>query len=144
MALLLATLISVYLLMVVGAYVTTGGYGGACGTELPRDWPFCHGQLIPRFDWPTTVEYSHRLLTVLATVLLFATTFVLWRMRPRLQSALTSMEAASVLLIFQIGLGGLVVSSELDASIATLHLANSIIIFGLVVVASVLASQRRF
>ncbi len=129
--------------MVVGAYVTIGGYGGGCGTELPRDWPFCHGQLIPIFDWPTAVEYSHRLLTVLTTVLLFSTTFYVSRMKPRVGSVLVSMELASVLLVVQIVLGGLVVGSALDAVLSTLHLANSMIIFGLVVAATVLMRHQR-
>jgi cytochrome c oxidase assembly protein subunit 15 len=143
MTLLIATLVSIYSLMVVGAYVTIGGYGGGCGTELPRDWPFCHGQLIPNFDWPTAVEYSHRLLTVLTTVLLFVTTFAVSRMRPRVRSILASMEVASVLLVAQIVLGGVVVGSNLDAVISTLHLANSMTIFGLVVAATVLMWQQR-
>ena len=139
MALLLATLISVYLLMVVGAYVTTGGFGLEC-----PDWPTCNGQLIPPLTSGVLVEYSHRLLTVLTTVLLFATTFALWRVKPRTKNVLTWMELASVLLVIQIFLGGLVVGSELDAVIATIHLANSIIIFGLVVAATVLLRQQRF
>ncbi len=129
--------------MVVGAYVTIGGYGGGCGTELPSDWPFCHGQIIPTFDWPTAVEYTHRLLTVLTTVLLFLTTFSVSRMNPRVRSVLISMELASALLVVQIILGGLVVGSALDAVLSTLHLANSMIIFALVVAATVLIRQQR-
>ena len=144
LVLLVLTLISLYALMVVGAYVTVGGYGGGCGTELPRDWPFCHGQLIPTFDWPTAVEYAHRLFTVLTTILVFITTFVAWRTRPRRKGVVRSMELASLLLVGQILLGGLVVGSELDAVIATVHLANSIVIFGLVVAATALTSQQRF
>lgn len=142
--LLVLSLLSLYSLMVVGAYVTVGGYGGGCGNELPRDWPYCHGKLIPAFDWPTTVEYAHRLLTVVTTVLLFATTAAVWRTNRRISGALRAMQAASILLIAQILLGGLVVSSNLDAVISTVHLGNSIVIFGLVVVATVKHSQPRF
>jgi heme A synthase len=53
------------------------------------------------------------------------------------------MEVASVLLVVQILLGGVVVGSNLDAVISTLHLGNSIIIFGLVVAATVLMRQQR-
>lgn len=137
--LLLLTLISVYLLMVVGAYVTTAGYGLQC-----PDWPTCRGQLIPPLTTGVLVEYSHRLLTVLTTILLFAATYSVWRVHPRVNGVLRLMEFASVLLVVQILLGGVVVSTELNALVSTAHLANAILIFGLVVAANVLYRQSRY
>ncbi len=138
-ALLLLTLVVLYVLMVVGAYVTTAGYGLQC-----PDWPTCRGQLIPPLTTGVLVEYSHRLLTVLTTILLFAATYAVWRARPRVNGVLRPMELASVLLVFQILLGGVVVSTELDALISAAHLANAILIFGLVVAANVLYRQSQY
>ncbi len=136
-ALLLLALISVYLLMVVGAYVTTAGYGLEC-----PDWPTCRGQLIPPLTTGVLVEYSHRLLTVLTAVLLFAATYAVWRMPLRVPALLRSMKFASLLLVIQIFLGGVVVSTELNALVAAAHLANAILIFGLVVSATILYRQH--
>jgi heme A synthase len=43
-----------------------------------------------------------------------------------------------LLLIVQIGLGNVVVNSDLDAAITALHLANATALFGVMVVAGVL------
>jgi len=137
--LLLLTLVSLYLLMVVGAYVTTAGYGLEC-----PDWPTCRGQLIPTLTPGVLVEYSHRLLTVLTTILLFAATYAVWRARPRVNGSLRAMELASALLVVQILLGGVVVGTALDALVSAAHLANAIIIFGLVVAANLLNRQSGY
>jgi len=137
--LLQLTLISVYLLMVVGAYVTTAGYGLEC-----PDWPTCQGQLIPPLTTGVLVEYSHRLLTVLTSVLLFAATYAVWRMPFRVPAMVRSMKFASVLLVIQILLGGVVVGTELNALVAAAHLANAILIFGLVVSAMILYRHHAY
>src|SRR2546428_12609437 len=112
--------------MVVGAYVTTAGYGLEC-----PDWPTCRGQLIPPLTTGVLVEYSHRLLTVLTTVLLFAATYAVWRMPFRVPAMVREMKFASTLPVIQILLGGGVVGTGLKALVAAAHLANAILIFGL-------------
>jgi len=125
--------------MVVGAYVTTAGYGLEC-----PDWPTCQGQLIPPLTTGVLVEYSHRLLTVLTAILLFSATYAVLRTPFRVPAMVRSMKFASVLLVIQILLGGVVVSTELNALVAAAHLANAILIFGLVVSATLLYLQRAY
>ncbi len=137
--LLLLTLFSLYSLIVVGAYVTTAGYGLEC-----PDWPTCQGQLIPPLTAGVLVEYSHRLLTLLAAVFLFVATFTVRRIQPRPGSLVRSMELASLLMVVQILLGAVVVGTGLNALVGAAHLANAIVIFGLVVSATVLYRQSNF
>jgi len=137
--LLLLTLFSLYSLIVVGAYVTTAGYGLEC-----PDWPTCQGQLIPPLTTGVLIEYSHRLLTLLAAVFLFVATFTVRGIQPRPGSVVRSMELASLLMVIQILLGGVVVGTGLNAFVAAAHLANAIVIFGLVVSATVLYRQSSY
>src|SRR5438445_11849020 len=106
--------------MVVGAYVTTAGYGLEC-----PDWPTCRGQLIPPLTTGVLVEYSHRLLTVLTAVLLFAATYAVWRMLFRVPALVRAMKFASILLVIQVLLVEVVVVTELTALVASAHVANA-------------------
>ncbi len=55
-----------YLLIVLGAVVRITGSGMGCGDH----WPLCNGHLFPSLhDIPTVIEWSHRLLAALVSVL---------------------------------------------------------------------------
>jgi heme A synthase len=59
-------------------------------------------------------------------------------MKPRPSGAYRALLLSFLLLIVQIGLGNVVVNSDLDAAITALHLANATALFGVMVVAGVL------
>ena len=139
--LLSATIAILFSLIVVGAYVTVGGYGDACGSEVPRDWPLCSGGLLPPPSWGPIVEYAHRLLAAFSTLFLIVTTVVFWRAAQSTGVSRRILTAASVLLILQVLLGGVVVAAYLAPALVALHQAVAILIFGLAVAA--LSSQRR-
>src|SRR5438093_4639854 len=55
-----------YLLIVLGAVVRITGSGLGCGDH----WPLCNGHLFPPLnDIPTVIEWSHRLVAALVSVL---------------------------------------------------------------------------
>ena len=128
------TAISTYALVVWGGYVTLGGYGLGCGTY----WPTCNGAIIPPLDWPTLVEYVHRLLTIVTGILLLISTVAVWKMKPRPVGAARAMALAIVLLIIQSVLGGDVVVTALDPVITTTHLALATAVFASIIVACAL------
>ena len=138
-ALLSTTVVSLFLLLVVGAYVTAAGFGEACGASVPSDWPLCLGNLLPPPLLAPVAEYSHRLLAALSTLLLFVTTFVFWRQRQR--PADRVLFGASLLLVVEVILGGAVVAQGLYSALVALHQAIGILILGLAVYA--LALSRR-
>lgn len=73
-----ACVVMVYNLAVIawGAYVRASGSGAGCGSH----WPLCNGEIIPRTPTlQTLVEYSHRLTSGLALLLVLG--LVVWAFR---------------------------------------------------------------
>jgi heme A synthase len=58
-----------------GAFVRATGSGAGCGSH----WPLCNGQVIPRVRLETLIEYTHR-ITSGAALLLILILFV-WAFR---------------------------------------------------------------
>ena len=141
-ALLVATLVAVFALIVVGAYVTAADFGEACGSNLGTDWPLCYGNLFPPPPIGPVAEYSHRILASLSTLLLFVTTFMFWRASDAAGAVKKLLVVASLLIVVEIVLGGVVVTQDLEAVLVTLHQANALLIFGLTAAASALALRR--
>lgn len=134
-ALLAMTVGTLFALIVVGAYVAAAGYGEACGSEVPADWPLCFGQLLPPPQLGAMVEYAHRLLAALSALLLFVATGLYWRDAEAPNLGRRSLAVASLLLVIQILLGGLVVAQGLTAELVALHQATAILVFGFTVAA---------
>ncbi len=142
-----ATILTTFVLIVWGAYLTAGDWGSACGapssSAISSDWPYCNGSLaVPNPYSPGSygafVEYVHRTLSVLVGIVLVVTIVAVARMKPRPSGAYRALLLSFVLLLVQIGLGNVEVNSDLNALVTALHLANATALFGVMIVAGVL------
>ena len=142
-----ATISVTYVLIVWGAYLTAANYGSACGpassSAISSDWPYCNGSLafpspFNSASFPAFIEYMHRFLSVVTTVVLVATLVVVGRMKPRPREAFRALVVSFFLLLVQIGLGNVVVNSSLNPFVTAIHLANATALFAIMVVAGVL------
>lgn len=70
----LITTIGMFVVVVMGATVTNTGSATGCG----RSWPLCNGQLVPEFAVSTLIEFSHRAVTGVETMLVLATAIGAW------------------------------------------------------------------
>lgn len=126
--------LSTYLLIVVGGLVRASGSGLGC-----PDWPLCHGQVFPSPDFAATIEYSHRLLAGLTTLLvLLAAAQALRRARSR--PPLWLGIAAPVVLAGQIALGAISVLFELPPFVVLAHLGVGLLLLGVLILLASIAS----
>jgi cytochrome c oxidase assembly protein subunit 15 len=120
----LATAVSIYVLIVLGGVVSSTGSGLAC-----PDWPLCQGQVIPALTPSVIIELTHRVWTVVVSILvvstmLFAWSKYHWPNRVTAFSTLTFM-----LLLGQIILGMITVNTRTLPIAVTSHLAVATLVF---------------
>ena len=126
-----------YLLVVLGAVVRITGSGMGCGDH----WPLCNGHLFPPLsDIPTVIEWSHRLVAAVVSVLVVTLAAYGWRLRGAGSSepgAGGAAYAAVVLLVIQVLLGAMTVKLGLSPVMVILHLATAMLLL-----ASLIAAAR--
>jgi heme A synthase len=121
---------STYLLIILGAIVRITGSGLGCGEH----WPLCNGRLLPPWDLPTWIEWSHRLMAALVSVLVAALAVYAW-----LDQATTARRlplAALGLLIVQVLLGAITVKLSLPPWTVILHLGTAMLLLATLLVAA--------
>jgi heme A synthase len=123
------------------ALVTLGGYtrGSGSGYGCRDRWPLCEdgllGGLLPRADFHMIVEWSHRWLAAVVGILAVLTAYAAWRSARRWVAAMAI--SAVLVIAAQAWVGRLIVTSDLDADLVTLHLFISMTIAGLLTLAMV-------
>ncbi len=113
----------VYLLIVLGFVVRITGSGLGCGNH----WPLCNGRLFPPLsDAGAVIEWSHRLVAGIVSVLIVALAVLDWRRSITLVG----------LLVIQIALGAVTVKTELQPLMVILHLATAMVLLAALTVAA--------
>ena len=153
--LVVASLVGTFILICVGAYVVKIGAGVACPT-----WPGCFddpgkswlGNWAPFLDAHTDLhgfyakqvaaEWIHRLIASVVTVLVAATAWLAWRLRPVDRAIRGLASAAGGFLVVQIALGGVTVLLGNAPWTVVLHQGNAMLVFGSLVALAVVAYLR--
>jgi heme A synthase len=106
-----------WLLIVFGAIVRAHGAGLAC-----PDWPYCFGSLLPRMDFRVLLEWGHRVVAAVVSVLFLAASWFAVRNPATRGAVRLPLLLAAIVLPAQIVLGGLTVLHLLASWSVTLHL----------------------
>lgn len=147
----ITTVVSVYVLILIGGVVRATGAGMGC-----PDWPRCFGMWVPptaESQLPanykeifgaklkgevvfnptkTWIEYGNRLVGALIGLFIFGTFLLSLRSYWRSDKVIVTITFVTFLLVaFEGWLGSVVVSTELHPGMITLHMLVSIIIVGL-------------
>lgn len=136
-ALGIVTTLGMFFVLIMGSAVTNTGSEQGCG----RSWPLCHGQLIPQFAVATAIEFSHRAVVGVETVLILAlaaSALILHGSRLEIR-ILTALMVA--FLFLQAGLGAWAVMYPQVAAILALHFGVSLISFASVLLTTLFLIQ---
>lgn len=137
----------VYNLAVIlwGAYVRATGSGAGCGSH----WPLCNGEVVPRTTQAETlIEYSHRLSSGLALILVIGLLVWAFRAYPRGHRVRLGAGLSMIFMITEAMVGaGLVLfelvgdnSSMARAIVMAVHLMNTFLLLGALTVTAWWAS----
>lgn len=130
--------VGMFVVLVMGATVTSTGSEHGCG----RSWPLCHGQFIPQFAVQTFIEFSHRAVVGVESTLILALAVVtLLLYRSRQMRVLVGLMVA--FLFLQAGLGAWAVMAPQLAVVIALHFGVSLIAFSSTVLVAVSLFEMR-
>src|SRR6266581_8448431 len=124
------SVVSTYVLIVIGGYVTTSNSGLGCG----ESWPLCKGAVFPSLNNPEVIiELSHRLFNfVVGVFILGMAMLVVTRFRREKNIVLLS-ATSLVALVAQVLLGMVTVTTSLNPIVSDAHLALASAILAIVV-----------
>ncbi len=120
------------LTILLGALVRATHSGAGCG----RSWPTCQGELVPELSGATTIEFTHRVASGIALVVVAVLVAVVWRTLDRGHPARRAAVWAGVAIVGEALIGAAIVFYEWvaeDSSIARvvavpLHLVNTLLL----------------
>ncbi len=125
-----ATVVLTLLLIAWGGIVRATGSGDGC-----PDWPTCFGSWIPRVQYHTLIEYTHRLLAFLAGSLTLAlgVTGAWSLLRHREVDRAASIMAVILLPLFiaQAAIGGWIIATHEAPGVVTIHFAVAFLVLAL-------------
>jgi len=136
--------VATYLLIVFGAIVRITGSGMGCGDH----WPLCNGHLFPPLDdLATVIEWTHRQLAVIVSLLVFAVATTAWWLRHKGVGSpkghggewyppSTASYWAVGLLIVQVLLGAITVKLGLPHWTVIMHLATAMLLLAALLLAA--------
>jgi cytochrome c oxidase assembly protein subunit 15 len=129
------SVVSTYVLIVIGGYVTTSNSGLGCG----ESWPLCKGAVFPSLNNPAVViELTHRLFNSVVGVFILGLAIVAWTRYRRASNIVLLSTTSLVALFAQVLLGMVTVTTSLNPIVSVAHLALASAILAIVVANAVI------
>ncbi|HKP21965.1 MAG TPA: COX15/CtaA family protein [Thermoleophilaceae bacterium] len=127
--LVLATAIATFVLIIVGGVVRVSDSGLGCGPAGSgfHGWPFCNGDVVPGMDLNSVVEYTHRALAGIVSIMIVAIVVLAWR---RHREYLATAVGLLLLILAQAALGGATVEDNLEEAYVAAHLCLAMLLLG--------------
>jgi len=129
------------LVILWGAFVRATGSGAGCGSH----WPTCNGDVVPRAESiETVIEFTHRLTSGVAFLLVVALLVAAYRSRPKGHPVRSAAVGSMILMVSEAAVGAGIVllqyvaddRSEARAWWVTVHLVNTFLLVAFLTVAA--------
>ncbi|MFZ5824113.1 MAG: COX15/CtaA family protein [Bacillota bacterium] len=134
----LLTTVIMFLVVLMGAWVTNTESGEGCG----KHWPLCHGTFMPDWDYAAIVEFSHRVVAGLAGLMVIVLLVWVWRALPKRKDLFWLSWGAFFLVSFQGALGAMAVLWPQPKLVLALHFGFSVMCFAMVLLVTVLLYSK--
>ena len=129
------SVVSTYILIVIGGYVTTSNSGLGCG----ESWPLCKGAVFSSLNNPEVViELTHRLFNSVVGVFILGLAIVAWTRYRKASNIVLLSTTGLVALVAQVVLGMVTVTTSLNPIVSDAHLALASAILAIVVANAVM------
>jgi heme A synthase len=127
--LVLATAIATFVLIIVGGVVRVSDSGLGCGPAGSgfHGWPFCNGDVVPGVSLHSIVEYTHRVVAGIVSIMIVSIVVLAWR---RHREYLMPAVGLLVLILAQAALGGATVEGNLEEAYVAAHLLLAMLLLG--------------
>jgi len=131
----LATVVATFVLVVVGGFVRVSDSGLGCGPKGSgfHGWPFCNGDVVPGVDLNSAIEYTHRAVAGLVTILILGLAVQAWRRYRDNRRIVWGTTGAFLLVVSQAVLGGATVEEGLDETLVAAHLGLAMLLLGVLI-----------
>jgi len=137
------TSLGMFVVLVMGALVTNTGSGHGCSNT----WPLCNGKVIPQLSIShqlgALIEFSHRAVTAVESVLVFALATGTWLLYRRRREARWLAPAMVVFLLLQAVLGAIAAGVHETPEVLALHFGVSLISFATIVLTTAFLFEAR-
>jgi heme A synthase len=129
----LATVITTFVLIVIGGVVRVSDSGLGCGPAGSgfNGWPFCNGDLAPGLDLNSVIEYTHRVVAVVVGLMMLSLAVLAHRRYRQHRRLFNAAVVLVVLVIAQGALGGATVEENLEEAYVAAHLGLAMLLLGL-------------
>ena len=132
------SVLSTYILILLGGYVTTSNSGLGCGDS----WPLCRGAVLPALsDTKLIIELTHRLFNFVVGVFILGTTIIAWTKYRDAKYVLAFSTLSFIGLIAQVILGMITVQTGLNPAVSDAHLGLASAVFAVVIVNATLVRR---
>lgn len=125
-----ATIVAVFLLIVLGGIVRLSDSGLGCGPGGAGvdGWPLCRGDIVPGSDINAIIEYLHRTVASVVGLMWFALVYLAHKQARHLRGVAI---AGTALVVAQGLLGAFVVEEDLDELLVAAHLGLAMLLLSL-------------
>lgn len=134
----LVTSVAIFLLLIAGSLVVGFKAGLAC-----PDWPLCNGKWIPPMEGKVLIEYAHRMLSLLVTLLMGWNGIVAWKHR-KMAPLATRLTFFSFFLLLVVAVsGGINVLLKLPPGFTAIDVGVANLLFATYILITVLLYEQK-